>query len=281
MLFRYIKIFSLIFCGFALFSYGNDSSFSHIDPLGNIEIAPLSPEAGGITQVEPIAMIGSLEVFDMDFTAAIEAMSIASFDDTPLYPVLIGSAQGNLGQWWENKTAPDILDQYDWSQVIIAESDDIARNDILRFEDNILPYAQWAKQRKRKLILLQGGDFLNHSLENFAQRDDKLLKHYITLSKTSQTSFIPLAHLLARLELNHNITILDNEKRITLKGAWAAAAISYMAIANKRPANPNFSRLYPDLQVEMEPFATIEISERFDIIEAAWQEWQSFLRLVL
>lgn len=282
MIFNFIKKSLFIFYSLIFMAYADTHSLSDMaNPLQNMEVAPLSSEQEGVTQVEPIAMLGSLEVFDMDFTAAIEAMSIASFDDTPLYPVLVGSAQGNLGEWWENKTAPDILDKYDWSQIVIAESDEIARKRILDFEDNILPYANWAKQRKRKLILMQGGDFMTHPIKDFANRNDKLLKNYITLSKTSQSQLIPLAHLLARLEIEHNIDIFDNENRITLKGAWAAAAISYMGLTHKRPANPNFSRLYPDLQTDMEPFAQIEISERFDIIETAWQEWQSFRRLVL
>ncbi len=283
MTWRLMKILFAFMAGFALYGAAENTApveTEEANPLPHMAVPPLSPESEGITQVEPIVMIGSLEVFDMDFTTAIEAMSIASFDDTPLYPILAGSANGSLSIWWENKTALQIIEQHDWSQIIIAESDAAAR-DITSFEDNIYNYAQLAKQINRKLVLLQGGDFITHPLESFASRQDKLLNNYVTLHKVSQIDIIPLAHLLARLQIEHGINIFDNDKRITLEGAWAAAAISYMGLMRKRPANPNFSRLYPDLQQAMEPFASLEIEQRFDIIDAAWKEWQGFQRLVL
>ncbi len=264
-------------------SMANDKSPWEVitTPLDNMQLSPLSPEQEGITQVEPIVMIGSLEVFDRDFTPAIEAMSIASFDETPLYPILAGSARGHLGIWWDNQTAPNILNNHNWSQIIIAESDEIARTDILRFEDHIYNYAQWARQANRRLVLLQGGDFMSHSVESFARRNDPLLKNYLTTGKMGNIDVIPLAHLLARLQNEYDFQIIDKDNYITIQGAWAAAALSYMGLTNKRPANPNFSRLYKDLQEAMEPFADITIQDRFDIIDAAWQEWQSFRRLVL
>lgn len=170
MKFKLIKITILILASLTLVAAAyEDSSWENIEnPLKNMELPALSPEQEGITQVEPIVIIGNLEVFDIDFTLAIEAISIASFDNTPLYPVLAGSVSGNLGIWWENKTAPDIINKYDWSQIIIAESDEVARTDILRFEDNIYNYAQLAKQINRRLVLLQGGDFISYPVEDFA-----------------------------------------------------------------------------------------------------------------
>lgn len=231
-------------------------------------------------EVEPILLVGNIEAFDIDFTPALEAMSIASYQQTPYYPILASAISGNLADWWQEGTVEELIRQYSWSKILVQEADAVARNDILQFEDNFYAYAELARELKSQIYLVEGGDFSQYDVGDFAARQDVLLKNYQELSNLTATELIPLAHLLARLQSEDNIIIVNEDGNMTIEGAWASAAITYMGLSGGRPANPDFSRLYPDLQELIKPFAAIEPETRFDIIDAAWSEWQNYQRLV-
>ncbi|MFV0431949.1 MAG: hypothetical protein ACK5MJ_07225 [Alphaproteobacteria bacterium] len=231
--------------------------------------------------VEPILLIGNVEVFDIDFTPALEAISIASYQKTPYYPVLAGSFGGDLASWWQEGDIEKIIRQYNWSKILIQQADSIARSDIIAFEDSLFPYAQLGRELQSQVFLIEGGDFTSHDIESFASRQDTLLKNYQELSRLSSIKMIPVAHLMARLQTRSQIKVIDDKGNITIEGAWAAAAITYMGLSGERPANPDFSRLYPNLQELIKPFAAIDVNRRFDIIDTAWDEWQNYLRLAM
>lgn len=246
-----------------------------------LALPDMNAEVQQSVEVEPILLVGNIEAFDIDFSPALEAMSIASYQQTPYYPILATTISGNLGSWWQEGEVEKLIRQYSWSKILLQEADIIARNDILEFEDNFFAYAELARELKSQVYLVQGGDFSLYKIADFATRQDILLKNYQELSNLTTTELIPLAHLLARLQVEDNIIAVNESGNMTIEGAWAAAAIIYMGLSGGRPANPDFSRLYPDLQELIKPFAAIEPETRFDIIDATWNEWQNYQRLMV
>lgn len=265
-----LLFYPLILCTY--FAYAAEET-----PLA---LPDMDAEVQQSVEVEPILLVGNIEAFDIDFTPALEAMSIASYQQTPYYPILASAINGNLADWWQEGAIEELIRKYGWSKILVQEADAVARNDILEFEDNFFTYAELARELKSQIYLIEGGDFSQHSVGDFASRQDVLLNNYQELSNLTATEFIPIAHLLARLQTEDNIIVINDDGNITIEGAWASAAITYMGLSGGRPANPDFSRLYPDLQELIKPFATIEVGMRFDIIEAAWSEWQNYQRLV-
>ncbi len=230
--------------------------------------------------VEPVAIVGIHSLYGMDFSAALEALSIANYDVPVIYPVYISSASRDLAELYDNAQALELLKKHQWSKWIINENDYVLRQDIFSSYDTIMSLKEQGIQQKTELILLQAPDSLYDDFDQLGERKDQALVNGQKIANLGNIRFIPMAHLLARLKQDHQIAIIaDDGKEITIQGLWAMAAIVYMGLENRRPANPDFSRLYPDLQELIKPFTQIEIDRRLYIIDAAWEEYKRYNRL--
>ncbi len=255
--------------------------FSDVEPSVKLE-DPNTPQNAPINEVmvEPIIIIGIHSLYGVDFSAALEAMSIANYDVPVIYPVYASSKSKDLAELYESAQVQQLLKKHQWSKWIINESDYVLRHTLFPTLDAVMSFKEQGIEQNAELILLQAPDSIYRHFDQLAQREDQALVHGQKITNMGNIRFIPMAHLLARLEQEYQIKMIaDNKKEITIEGLWAMAAIVYMGLENKRPANPNFSRLYEELQGLIQPFTQIEVSQRLHIIDAAWEEYKRYDRL--
>lgn len=230
--------------------------------------------------VEPIVVLGIHSLYGVDFSAALEAMSIANYDAPVVYPVYASSLSKDLTELYESGQPWELLEKYQWSKLIINESDYVLRNTLFSTLDAVVLFKTKAAELQTEFILLQAPDSIYRHFDQLSSREDQAVVNGQKIADLVGVRFIPAAHLLARLKQEHQINVIaDNNKELSIEGLWAMAAIVYMGLENKRPANPNFSRLYEDLQELVKPFTQIEVSRRLHIIDTAWEEYKRYNRL--